>query len=85
MWTVGIALLCLATAVLALDLLFLLDVPIALGSAPADAPAELVLGVKKTIVKTMLLGAAFPLAFASAGIMGIRAGRQSGRVGPLER
>ena len=48
--------------------LFLLDVPLALRLAPA----EVQLGIKKTIAKTLLLGTTFPAAFLIAAVAALR-------------
>lgn len=49
--------------------LFLLDVPLALRLSPP----EVLLGIKKTIAKTVVLGAVFPLFFLVAGMAAMRA------------
>lgn len=63
--TMGAVLLVLGVAVLALLAVFALDVPLAL-KASARSPAALVL--RKTIVRTALLGLAFCLGYLAAGI-----------------
>jgi hypothetical protein len=54
--------------------LFLLDVPLALRLSPP----EVLLGIKKTIAKTIVLGAVFPLFFLIAGIVALRASSTRG-------
>lgn len=55
--------------------LFLLNVPIALNLAPA----EVMLGIKKTIAKTLVLGTLFPVTFLIAAIVAIRASNRKTR------
>ena len=69
----GLVLILLGLAFGAMLLTFLTDVPIALKSG---AQAEVMLGLKKAIVKTVLLGALFGLAYLVAGIRAIAAARR---------
>ena len=55
--------------------IFLLNVPVALSLAPA----EVMLGIKKTIAKTLVLGTLFPATFLIAAIASIRASNQARR------
>ncbi len=57
-----------AFAMLATTSIFLLDVPLALRLAPA----EVLVGIKKTILKTLLLGTVFPIAFLVAAVAAVR-------------
>lgn len=57
--------------VLAAFVLFLTDVPIAL----RGSPAEVMVGVKKAIAKTSLLGVSFGSAYLVAGFAGLRHAR----------
>lgn len=54
--------------------LFLLDVPLALRLSPP----EVLLGIKKTIAKTVVLGAVFPVFFLIAGIAALRVSSSRG-------
>jgi hypothetical protein len=54
--------------------LFLLDVPLALRLSPP----EVLLGIKKTIAKTVVLGAVFSVSFLIAGITALRASSSRG-------
>ncbi|HKV70945.1 MAG TPA: hypothetical protein VJN62_06820 [Gemmatimonadales bacterium] len=67
----GVVLLLLAVAVGWMLVTFLTDIPIALKSG---AQAEVMLGLKKAMVKTALLGALFGLAYLVAGIKALRGG-----------
>ncbi|HEX4633492.1 MAG TPA: hypothetical protein VH163_06665 [Gemmatimonadales bacterium] len=68
---IGVLLLLLALAVGWMLVTFLTDIPIALKSG---AQAEVMLGLKKAMVKTALLGGLFGLAYVVAGIKALRAG-----------
>ncbi|HEX8361980.1 MAG TPA: hypothetical protein VF613_17815 [Longimicrobium sp.] len=57
-----------ALAMVAATSIFLLDVPLALRLAPA----EVLVGIKKTILKTLLLGTIFPIAFLVAAVAAVR-------------
>ena len=57
-----------AFAMMGATSIFLLDVPLALRLAPG----EVIVGIKKTIVKTLLLGTVFPLAFLVAAVAAVR-------------
>jgi hypothetical protein len=67
----GLVLLVWLVWVLGALALFLLDVPVALGSV--EGPARL--GIIKAIAKTMLLGVAFTVAYLVAGIGAVRHSR----------
>lgn len=54
----------LGVAMIAATGIFLLDVPLALRLAPV----EVQVGIKKTIVKTLIIGTLFPIAFLSAAV-----------------
>jgi hypothetical protein len=69
----GVLLVLLGLAFGAMLLTFLTDVPIALKSG---AQAEVMLGLKKAIVKTVLLGALFGLAYLVAGVRAVMASRR---------
>jgi hypothetical protein len=58
----------------AATVLFLLDVPLALRLSPP----EVLLGIKKTIAKTVVLGAIFPIFFLIAGIAALRTSSSRG-------
>jgi hypothetical protein len=67
------AVILLAVAMLALFLIFLSDVPLALG----QVEGEVRVGIKKAIVKTAWLGMIFGLAYLIAGIGALRYLRRS--------
>lgn len=75
--TTGTLLLVLGAAFLWLLIVFLTDVPIALKSG---AEGAVLLGLKKAIAKTALLGLLFGLAYLVSGIRAVRAG-MAGRAG----
>ena len=70
----GIALIVLAVLILALLLLYGLSIPIAL----QGAPAEVLPSVKKSIVKTVVLGLTFPTLYLALAIAALRRRRSSG-------
>jgi len=70
----GILLIILAVAFGLMLITFLTDIPIALKSG---AQAEVMLGLKKAMVKTALLGAVFGLAYLVAGIKAVRSALKS--------
>ena len=65
---VGCVLIVLGLATGAALLLFLLDVPLALGAAPPEA----LLLVKKAVVKTVMLGVGFSGAYLLGGIVALK-------------
>ena len=67
----GVVLLLLAVAVAWMLVTFLTDIPIALKSG---AQAEVMLGLKKAMVKTALLGVLFGFAYVVAGVKALRGG-----------
>jgi hypothetical protein len=69
----GVFLILLGLAFGGMLLTFLTDIPIALKSG---AQAEVMLGLKKAIVKTVLLGALFGLAYLVAGVRAVTASRR---------
>lgn len=73
---VVILLFVLAFATLGMLTIFMLDLPIALKSVTSP---DIHLGIEKAVVKTVLLGVAFPIGFlaaASAALKQLRAGRR---------
>lgn len=70
----GVLLLLLALAFGIMLVTFLTDIPIALKSG---AQAEVMLGLKKAMAKTALLGLLFGGAYVVAGIQALRAGMRS--------
>ena len=72
--TLGVLLVLLAIAFGVMLVTFLTDIPIALKSG---AQAEVMLGLKKAMLKTVLLGAVFGIAYLVAGIKALRVGISS--------
>lgn len=70
-FVIGVLLLLLAISFGWMLVTFVTDIPIALRSG---AQAEVMLGLKKAMVKTALLGAVFGIAYLVAGIKAIRTG-----------
>lgn len=70
----GLLVLLLSLVILVLLVVFLTDVPVALKTVQG----EVLLGVKKAIVKTVLLGFLFGVAYLYAGIRALRSVRRKG-------
>lgn len=70
----GLLVLLLSVVILVLLVVFLTDVPVALKTVQG----EVLLGVKKAIVKTVLLGFVFGVAYLYAGIRALRSVKRKG-------
>jgi hypothetical protein len=76
---VAIGLLLLAMVILIVDLLYALVIPIALRGAPAETQ----LNIRRSIIKTVALGVAFPALYITLAVGALRQLRAAGRRGKV--